>query len=194
MNYLLQVFEDTEILGFSFPSILVLIAAGVFVYQKVYKKTWIPWYEAQKEKDEMIHIAFDEVKKYEEHRVHDREQSFAIQKQLTDTMDKLTAAQDDIVHRLDDMQESDRKYKLASIRGKLLDAYHYYANENSNPMMAWTEMEAHAFWEQFDTYVSLNGNGFMKDTVQPAMAKLDVVPMNHIDQITALMKSRSSGK
>lgn len=194
MTYLLQIFEDTTILGIPVATLLILLGGITFVYFKIYKQTWIPWYEAQKKKDEMIHIAFNEVKKYEEYRIHDREQSFAIQKQLTDAMSELSLAQEDIIHRLDDMQESDRQYKLASIRGKLLDAYHYYTNEKMNPMLAWSEMEAHAFWEQYNTYTSLKGNGYMADEVRPAMAKLEEIPMHHIEELTTLMHSRTSGK
>ena len=41
-------------------------------------------------------------------------------------------------------------------------------------------MEAEAFWHLFADYEAMDGNGFMHQTVKPAMAKLTVIQMSDL--------------
>lgn len=131
----------------------------------------------------------EEIKNINENRTHDREQSFKIQGQLTDLIKEVSEKQDCLIERVDALAEQNRKYELDDIRETLLQAYRYYTG-SSNPMKAWTEMEAHAFWEQYQNYVDRQGNGYIKGTVAPAMHKLNQIPLSDLDKVSELMESR----
>lgn len=129
-----------------------------------------------------------------ENRIHDREQSFQIQKHWTELINKMTEKQDQIIDRVDTLASQTRKYELDDIRENLLQAYRYYTSPIINPKQAWTAMEAHAFWEQFGNYEDRGGNGYMHDTVKPEMNKLIEIPMNDFDKVSELMESRHQNR
>lgn len=129
-------------------------------------------------------------KKFNEDRVHDREQSFEKQHSLTDMIDKINDAQKEIIKKVDDLAEQNRKYELADIRETLLQAYRYYTSPVTNPTMSWTSMECHTFMEQYQNYKDRGGNSHMQDVVYPAMRKLIEIPMHEYDAIAELMESR----
>lgn len=128
--------------------------------------------------------------KFKDDRIHDREQSFEIQNHWSELIDTITEKQDAIIDRVDALAEQSRKYELADIRETLLQAYRYYTNDITNPMRAWTEMEAHAFWEQYDNYKDRGGNGYMESVVKIEMNKLREIPLSDIGLVSELMESR----
>ena len=76
------------------------------------------------------------------------------------------------------------------LRNKLLQLYRYYSSKQKNPMQAWSEMEAKAFWDMFGDYEDAGGNGHMKTEVKPAMRRLEEIPMTETEKIKELMESR----
>lgn len=155
----------------------------------------------EKKRDEEIEKLkkdYDELSKsigtLKEDRIHDREQSFQIQKHWTELINKMTEKQDQIIDRVDTLASQTRKYELDDIRENLLQAYRYYTSPVINPKRAWTAMEAHAFWEQFGNYEDRGGNGYMHDTVKPEMNKLIEIPMNDFDKVSELMESRHQNR
>ena len=144
-------------------------------------------------------------KKFNEDRVHDREQSFEkqgsidkkisdVQTGLTDMINSVAETQKEIIKKVDSLAEQSRKYQLADIRETLLQAYRYYTGDSTNRLKAWTEMEANAFWEQYATYKDHGGNGYMESVVKPEMNKLRVIPLSDVDAISELMESRHQHK
>ena len=129
-------------------------------------------------------------KKFNDDRVHDRQQSFNIQQHLTDLIDSVTETQKEIIKKVDNLTEQSRKYQLADIRETLLQAYRYYTGDSTNGLKSWTEMESNAFWEQYATYKDHGGNGYMESVVKPEMNKLRVIPLSDVDAISELMESR----
>ena len=77
------------------------------------------------------------------------------------------------------------------MRETLLQAHRYYTNPSTNVMMAWTEMEKHAFNEQYDVYISNKGNSYVENTVKPEMDKLRVISLDDYEAMAELMVSRS---
>ena len=57
-------------------------------------------------------------------------------------------------------------------------------------MLAWSEMEHHAFFKLVHDYEALNGNDYVHSDVIPAMNKLAVIPMSDKETLLALMQSR----
>jgi hypothetical protein len=126
-----------------------------------------------------------------------RAQSLQIQEKLQNTDKEILAACVDIKNSVLDNQQVlnerlDRleKREKNAIRAKLLDEYRLFTDETKNPMLAWSEMEHHAFFELVRDYEDLNGNDYVHSTVIPAMNELAVIPMSDKQQLLKLMNSR----
>lgn len=133
-------------------------------------------------------------KKFNEDRVNDRAQSFNYQHEYMDIVNSLNTKQDQMLEQIKDLAEQNRKYQLADTRETLLQAYRYYTNASINTKLSWTELEKHAFDEQYDVYISNGGNSYIQTVVRPAMDKLHVVYLNDYDGIAELMTSRVQHK
>lgn len=136
----------------------------------------------------------DSAKKFNEDRVNDRAQSFNYQNEYMDIVNSLNEKQDKMLEQIKDLAEQNRKYQLADTRETLLQAYRYYTNASINTKLSWTELEKHAFNEQYDVYISNGGNSYIQTVVRPAMDKLHVVYLNDYDGIAELMASRVQHK
>lgn len=88
--------------------------------------------------------------------------------------------------RLDRLEKREKN----AIRAKLLDEYRLFTDEAKNPMLAWSEMEHHAFFELVRDYEDLHGNDYVHSTVIPAINELEVVPMSDKARLLELMTSR----
>lgn len=126
-----------------------------------------------------------------------REQSLQIQAQLqntdTEILNALTIIQDSVStnrellnERLDRLERREKN----AIRAKLLDEYRLFTDEYKNPMLAWSEMEHHAFFELVRDYEDLGGNDYVHSEVIPNVNKLNVIPMNDKHELLKLMSSR----
>lgn len=126
-----------------------------------------------------------------------RAQSLQIQTQLQNTDQELLKICSEIKNGVLDNQNVlnerlDRleKREKNAIRAKLLDEYRLFTDETKNPMLAWSEMEHHAFFELVKDYEDLQGNDYVHSTVIPAMNALSVVPMSDKPLLLKLMNSR----
>lgn len=192
MDNLVKALESTGLGNLNLISLIIIIAAFIFLY-KAYKKfeeAIVSHHDTEEEKEKKINEAYEKVQKYEEHRTHDREQSREIQKQLNAAIEGLAKQLGSTIEKLDSMDERIRGYELASVRNQLMQYYRYYADKSDNPMGAWTEMESEAFFELFKSYEALGGDGYMHKIVEPAMLALDIIPMTDSERISELMKSR----
>jgi hypothetical protein len=127
-----------------------------------------------------------------------RAQSLQIQAQLQNTDKEILRACNDIKdgvltnnkvlnERLDRLEKREKN----AIRAKLLDEYRLFTDPTKNPMLAWSEMEHHAFFELVKDYEDLHGNDYVHSTVLPAMNELEVILMSDKQMLTKLMNSRS---
>lgn len=126
-----------------------------------------------------------------------RAQSLQIQAQLQNTDKDILAACTDIKnsvienqHILNERLDRLEKREKNTIRAKLLEEYRLFTDETKNPMLAWSEMEHHAFFELVRDYEDLHGNDYVHSTVIPAMNDLVVILMSDIQQLAKLMSSR----
>ena len=126
-----------------------------------------------------------------------RAQSLQIQNELKDADHDILAAckaiQDGVKEnqnvlnaRLDRLEKREKN----AIRAKLLDEYRLFTDESKNPLLAWSEMEHHAFFELLKDYEDLNGNDYVHSVVIPAMNELVVIPMSDKPGLLKLMNSR----
>ena len=137
------------------------------------------WYDRRRERDRTYHEVMDQVAKYPEW----RQQSINIQKEFTDAIKNLQ-------NRMEEIEATTQKRERNKLRDRLLQSYRYFTSEEKNPLQAWSEMEADAFWEIFGDYEKMGGNGHVHTEVQPAMRRLEVIPMTEPERITELMQSR----
>lgn len=126
-----------------------------------------------------------------------RAQSLQIQQQLQssdkDILNLCTEIKNGVVdnqkilnERLDRLEKREKN----AIRAKLLDEYRLFTDEAKNPMLAWSEMEHHAFFELVRDYEDLHGNDYVHSTVIPAINELEVIPMSDKTRLSELMASR----
>ena len=159
-------------------TIIIVIGSIIGVYCKL-KPYLSAKYDKSKDIDEML----------ERYPIW-HQQSINIQKKFTDAIDELKKGQEENTKRLEDIDKENKKRELNRLRDLLLQSYRYYTNLDKNPMQAWSEMEADAFWEIFADYEDLNGDGHMHAIVQPAMVELTVIEMHETEKIVELMRSR----
>lgn len=126
-----------------------------------------------------------------------RAQSLQIQAKLQSTDAEILKACEEIKksvlenqlilnERIDRLEKREKN----AIRAKLLDEYRLFTDEYKNPMLAWSEMEHHAFFELVRDYEDLHGNDYVHSTVIPAMNELIVIPMSDKQALLKLMNSR----
>lgn len=144
-------------------------------------------------------------KKFNDDRVNDRAQSFekqgnidkkidGVQSSLTSMINSITETQKEIIKKVDSLAEQSRKYQLADMRETLLQAHRYYTSDSTNPLRMWTELEKHAWDEQYDVYVANKGNGYMQNIIKPEMDKLRVVSLDDYETMAELMASRTKNR
>lgn len=179
----IKVFGDFTIANIAY--IIIAIIFLNFVYRKfsdyITKK-----HDAEKEKDEKLKQALDAVSKYPEY----RQQSIEIQEKLENEMQEIRNAIKEHTERLIRMENDSKKRELNTLSDRLMQSYRYYTDKIKNPLQAWTEMEATAFWNLFADYEEMGGDGYMHTIVQPAMQMLSVIQINDHDSVSELMSSR----
>ena len=193
MDELMKLFGDVPINGFTVATVILIIGALVAIYRayKKFQKIIIDNYKEQEARNKKIDDTFDEVKKYHEFRVHDREQSFQIQAELTASIKAMEKTQTQNSEHLVELEKRIISYELSTTRDRLMHNYRYFTSPKTNPSQAWTELEKEAFFELLKTYEEHGGNGYMHNTVQPAMLLLTVIPMSDHEAITELMHTRN---
>ena len=193
MDELMKLFGDVPINGITVGFCLLVISACVFLYKtyKKFKNMIIDNYKASAERDKKIDDTFDEVKKYHEFRVHDREQSLQIQAELNASIKAMEKTQTQNSEHLVELEKKIVSYELSTTRDRLMHNYWYFTSPKTNPSQAWTELEKEAFFELLKTYEERGGDGYMHSTVQPAMLLLTVIPMSDHEAIAELMHTRN---
>lgn len=136
-------------------------------------------YNRKKSREELlktIHENQAEIKQIMENRLHDREQSFAIQKELTDAQKGLAESISAISDKIDDMQRStDRRFQeseqrtnkriRAELKDKISQSYRYY-----HALGKINAMELEALEDLIEEYEAAKGtNSFIHTVVQKEM-------------------------
>ena len=102
---------------------------------------------------------------------------------------------DDVVanrEMLDTRLKALERREKNSLRAKILNEYRLYTDEHKNPMLAWSEMEHHSFFQLVEDYESLGGNDYVHGTLLPAMNELDIIPMSDLGALKELYNSRQA--
>lgn len=159
--------------------ILLFVCWIIIKNRKTISELFNGLYYRKKNKEELLRIIKDnqaDIKALMEKRIHDREQSFSIQKELTDAQIKLAESLSDISKKIDDMQrstnerflESERKNNKrirAELKDKISQSYRYY-----HSLGRINSMELEALEDLIEEYEEADGrNSFVHSVVQKEM-------------------------
>lgn len=137
------------------------------------------WYIRRKKKDELLRTIQEnqtEIKQLMENRLHDRKQSLAIQKELTDAQKELANAISSISEKIDEMQKNtDKRFQeseqknnkriRAELKDKISQSYRYY-----HALGTINDMELEALEDLIEEYEAADGsNSFIHSIVQKEM-------------------------
>lgn len=153
---------------------------------KDFKSVWEYLYDKKKAQEEMLEQfqlnckATEEnskkIAEFMDNRIHDREQSFSIQKELTDAQLKLSETLDTISKKIDNMQQNTDKRFLesekrnnkrirAELKDKISQSYRYYHSVGEI-----NDMELEALEDLIEEYEAADGkNSFVHSIVQKEM-------------------------
>lgn len=178
-NFVLKCLEQNPDMFFLSLLILCAILWIIFVNRKKIKEFFDDLYMRRKNKEDLLNAIHEnqaEIKQIMENRIHDREQSFAIQKELTDAQKKLSDSIAVISQKLDDIQrstderfsESERKNNKrirAELKDKISQSYRYHHTSGKI-----NDMELEALEGLIEEYESAEGeNSFVHSVVQKEM-------------------------
>ena len=190
MDEFLQIFGDIPL-----STVVIFIVAIAFLATiglKTYKIIVIS-HDAIQEKETALEKLQKDVKGMKENPTVTKKEWEELknkQDNLEKVLNEILEAQKVIVAKQDAFEVENRLHNLNKLRDSLLQNYRYYSSIEKNPLGAWSEMEQDAFDNLLKDYETLGGNGFIHTTVAPAMATLEIIPMDNQDRITELMKSR----
>lgn len=152
--------------------LVVLATRFVYVLYTKTKEYFRQQYIEEKRKDDMLEMTFNKVNEFSK------------------LIEEIKEQQENHARMLEKMDRESRQRELNVTRDRLLQLYRYYTSKDKNPLQAWTEMEAQAFWDIFTDYESLGGDGLLHTEVQPAMTRLAVISMGDSEGIQELFRSR----
>lgn len=183
-EFIINKIENISPSAFIIFCIFLLIIINWIISKKdFFIETWNKFYEHRKRKEELLQMLVDDhnrIKEYEENRIHDREQSFQIQKQLIDANTNLAEKLELMSQKIDNYQkktderfatsEENNKQRIrAELKDKLLRAYrqHHAAARISS-------MELEAMSELVEVYSQNGGNSFVHEIIVPEMYTWEV--------------------
>lgn len=115
--------------------------------------------------EESVQALEETVKTYQDNRVHDREQSFRIQKELTDAIQAVSDQLQALKNQIDDSEKAQKKRVRAELKDRIGQAYRYY-----NQLGSWNSMEKEALEGLIEEYEAAGGeNSFVHSKVQKEM-------------------------
>lgn len=167
---------------------VTLIIALVFLY-KTYtciRDYIIAKHEREKKRDEDITTIFSQISQYTTW----HQQSLDIQAVFKAAISELSEQQKKNMEKLEEIETANRLREQNKLRDRLIQAYAIYANEEKNPLGAWSDMEADSFWNMFSSYEAVGGDGYIHSVVEPAMRLLERVPMDDTQRLAEIVKSR----
>lgn len=178
-DFIVQCFEQNPNIFFLSLFFLCLICWFLFTNRKKLKEFFDDLYVQRKNKENLlnaIHENQTNIRQIMENRLLDREQSFAIQRELTNAQKELSDSIHIIFKKLDDMQrstderfsESERKNNKrirAELKDKISQSYRYY-----HSLGKINDMELEALEDLIEEYESVEGkNSFVHSVVQKEM-------------------------
>lgn len=158
--------------------VLFVVLGWALSKRKDIAELWNSWYQIRKRKDELLNMILEDHKRleqFEENRIHDRQQSFEIQRQLIDANTQLTNKIESLTLLVQENQkraeerfalneEKVMKRNRAELKDKIMRSYRLHHKTQSI-----TAIELEVLEGLIEEYYAVNGNSFVKHNVQPEM-------------------------
>lgn len=158
--------------------VLFVVLGWALSKRKDISELWNSWYQIRKRKDELLNMILEDHKRleqFEENRIHDRQQSFEIQRQLIDANTQLTNKIESLTLLVQENQkraeerfalneEKVMKRNRAELKDKIMRSYRLHHKTQSI-----TAIELEVLEGLIEEYYAVNGNSFVKHNVQPEM-------------------------
>jgi hypothetical protein len=189
MEYFLQAFGNT-----SLSTAVVFICAMSFLFTlgiKGYKAVIKYHDDLQKKEDEMVRFQED-ILYVKARQVEEMKEIRERQEKLENLLTDVANTQNSILQRQEQFETQSRERAKNKLRDRLLQNYRYYGSVERNPKQAWSLIERDAFYDLYNDYTELGGNGLIHTEVEPKMATLRVIPMENKEELDELTKSRGS--
>ena len=172
-----SVFAIAFIIFFAF---IMWIVVTVFKYRKDIKNGIDGWIKKRQDEEKMAQMVSQHEKdikdlkditnEYYNNRVHDREQSFEIQKKLTDAISELSK-------KIYNMEERQKEVKRAEIKDKIAERYRYFHKKQK-----WTLKDKESLEGLIKAYEKNDGqNSFVHSDVEPEMYTWEIVDDDYDD-------------
>ena len=145
MDYLIKLLGDYSI-GWAITVIAALVFLGL-CYRKV-EKYFSDKAIHEKEKNEQFKKVMDQINMNPTW----HQQSLEIQQQFKTSNAELKEGMEKQQEKLDKIEKENTSRERSKLRDRLLQSHRYFTNTDKNPMQAWSEMEADAFWSMFKEY------------------------------------------
>lgn len=158
------------------------------------KKRWDQLDTDNSSRDDKITLLDEQIKKLQkcnEENNKEQEDLKVTDNKILETCKKIQEAVDANRKILNDRLNHLEQREKNSLRAKILAEYRLFTDDVKNPMLAWSEMEHHAFFALIHDYENLGGNDYVHSVVLPAMNELDVVPMSDTKTLEKLYHSRN---
>ena len=157
-----------------FTIFLILILRAVIKNRKGLLDWFTAYLARKKELNDVINLTYklkkqcdqnsQEIQKYYDYRLHDREQSFEKQRDLTSQISALDA-------KLDQMQKVTNRRVQADLKERIRQSYQVYKSEKS-----WNTMEKEGFMGLVTEYELAGGtNSFVHDIILPDVETWEVI-------------------
>lgn len=166
MDFIIELLSK---LDSSIIAVICIIVLFVFLYiigwlikhRKDVCSIFNQWLKRKQDKDALTQAVYEnqeKIKEYAENRIHDREQSISIQKQLTEAIDN-------ILQKIDAIQESFVVDKIENMRWKILG----FANDLINGKTCYKEQFDNILKTYDDYEHILEENGMSNGQVEESM-------------------------
>ena len=167
---------------------IIFVCWIIFKNRKVISEFFNDLYNRKKNREDLLQTIKDnqsDIKTIMKNRIHDREQSFTIQKELTDAQNKLSESLTIISKKIDDMRlNTDKRFReseqknnkriRAELKDKISQSYRYY-----HSLGKINDMELEALEDLIEEYESADGkNSFVHSVVQKEMYTWEKIDRN----------------
>ena len=123
----------------------------------------------RKDDHELLVKTVVDLKELHDKHEEDAKQSIRHDEIIREDLQTLTNTINEIIDRLDVMQNKIDATEMAKLKDKILGYYRKYKDIGE-----WEHFEADTFWGLYDRYISHGGNSFVKHDIEPIMRDLRV--------------------
>lgn len=129
----------------------------------------VKWVREKRKDHELIIENAKAIQKLSKRHEEDTKQSIRHDEMIRDDLQKLTNTVDNIVSKLETMQEKNDATEMAKLKDKIVAYYRKYS-----VLGEWEKFECDVFWGLFDSYIYHGGNSFVKGDIESVMRKLKI--------------------